>query len=189
VTETDGLIEHVEASLGSMAGGWASDASGRPLPFQIGRFEGAPAAGLTTYSTLGLSRHALDQPNGSVRQELVMAIDDRYASDQLPALLATVGEMVLDGHRALLRGEVLPPRGPIVDGAALEALYVAAPVVFAEEFAQFDGTEPPTIFAWLVPIRASEAELIASHGWPWFEERLAAEQPDLFDLVRSAVAH
>ena len=74
-------------------------------------------------------------------------------------------------------------------GATLEAMYAASPVVYPDGFAVFERSEPPTVFVWLIPIDAEEAELIDSHGWSWFEDQLEAQQPDLFDLRRPRIAH
>lgn len=57
-----------------------------------------------------------------------------------------------------------------------------------DEFAVFAGSDPPTVLAWLVPVSVREAALIGSHGWKWFEDRLVAEQPNLFDLARGDLA-
>jgi hypothetical protein len=185
----DGLIDHLEAFLGPITGGWNEDAGGDRLPFQVVWFDHAPDKNLATYSTLGLSRHALESATKTIRQELLISVDKRFASPQLGSVLSTVGEMVLAEHRPILRGEVLPPRDAIVPGSSLSAFYAAAPVALPDAFAVFEKSEPHTVFVWLVPISASEAELIDSHGWVWFEDQLVEQQPDLFDLTRRDIAH
>jgi hypothetical protein len=189
VPDGDGLINHLEAFLGPITGGWIEDATGDRLPFQVVWFDGAPEKDLVTYSTLGLSRHALESPIEIIRQELLVSVHKRFASAQLGSLLSTLGEMVLAEHRPILRGEVLPPRDAIVPGSTLSAFYAAAPVALPEAFAAFEGSEPHTVFVWLVPISAAEAELIGSHGGSWFEDQLVEQQPDLFDLTRRDIAH
>jgi Suppressor of fused protein (SUFU) len=185
----DGLIAHLEAFLGPITGGWIEDATGDRLPFQVVWFDDAPEKDLATYSTLGLSRHALESPTKTIRQELLVSVDKRFATPQLGSVLSTIGEMLLAEHRPVLRGEVLPPRDAIVPGSALSAFYAAAPVALPDSFAAFDGTDPHTVFVWMVPISAAEADLIGSHGWAWFEDQLVKQQPDLFDLRRRDIAH
>jgi hypothetical protein len=189
VPTSDGLIQHLETFLGPIAGGWTEDAAGARLPFQVVRFEGRPRGNVVTYAILGLSRHVLELPSKTVRQELVMAVDRAFATTDVVGVLATVGELLLERHMALLRGEVLPPRDPLVAGSRLDALYAAQPVMLPDEFAVFAGSDPPTVFVWLVPVSAREAAIIGSHGWDWFEEQLVAQQPDLFDLARGDIAH
>jgi hypothetical protein len=189
VAERDDLVQHLESYLGEIAGGWAKDAANERMPFQIVRFEESPEHGLTTYSTLGLSRHVLDLPTKSVRQELVMTVDRVFATPSVVSVLTAVGELVLDRHRGLLRGEVLPPRGALVPSARLDALYAAAPVMLPNEFATLLGSNPPTVFVWLVPISNREADLVATHGWGWFEDQLVEQQPDLYDLDRRDIRH
>lgn len=77
---SDGLILHLETFLGPIAGGWTEDAAGARLPFQVVRFEDRPRGNVVTYSTLGLSRHVLELPSKTVRQELVMAVDRIFAT-------------------------------------------------------------------------------------------------------------
>ncbi len=185
----DGLIDHLEAFLGPITGGWTEDATGDRLPFQVVWFDDTPEKDFATYSTLGLSRHALESPTATIRQELLISVDRRFASPQLGSVLSTFGEMVLAEHRPVLRGEVLPPRDAIVPGSTLSAFYAAAPVALPDGFAVFDGSDPQTVFVWLVPISATEAGLIDSHGWSWFEEQLVVQQPDLFDLARRDITH
>ena len=185
----DGLPAHLEAFLGPIRGGWIEDATGDRLPFHVVWFDDAPERDLATYSTLGLSRHALESPTKTIRQELLVSVDKRFASPRLGSVLSTLGEMVLAEHRPILRGEVLPPRGAIVPGSTLSAFYASAPVALPDAFAVFEGSEPHTVFVWLVPISAAEAGLIGSHGWSWFEDQLVEQQPDLFDLARQDIAH
>lgn len=185
----DGLIDHLEAFLGTITGGWTVDSTGDRLPFQVVWFDDIPEKDFATYSTLGLSRHALESPTKTIRQELLISVDKRFASQQLGSVLSTVGEMVLAEHRPVLRGEVLPPRDAIVPGSTLSAFYAAVPVALPDAFAVFEGSDPPTVFVWLVPISAREAGLVGAHGWSWFEDQLVEQQPDLFDLRRRDIAH
>ncbi len=189
VPEPNDLVQHLESYLGEITGGWSEDGDGERLPFQIVRFDGRPEPGLTTFSTLGLSRHVVDLPTRSVRQEVVMTVDRDFATPSITSVLATVGELVLQRHHGLLRGEVLPARDALAPTARLDALYAAAPAMLPDEFATFFGSEPPTVFVWLMPISNREADLIATHGWDWFEDRLVEQQPNLYDLARADIRH
>ncbi|MDP9244628.1 MAG: suppressor of fused domain protein [Chloroflexota bacterium] len=142
----DGLIDHLEAFLGPITGGWIEGATGDRLPFQVVWFDDAPEKDLATYSTLGLSRHALESPTKTIRQELLVSVEERFASPQLGSVLTTLGEMVLAEHRPVLRGGVLPPRDAIVPESALSAFYAAAPVALPDAFAVFGGSQPHTVF-------------------------------------------
>ncbi len=61
------------------------------------------------------------------------------------------------------------------------------PVLHDERLRTFNGTEPPTVFAWIVPIHEEEAHYVRERGWEAFEERLEAADPDLCDLEREPV--
>ena len=183
------LVAHLETYLGAIAGGWSRDAAGVPMRFQVVRFDDRPDQGLVTYSTLGLSDHVIDLPMKAVRQELVMAVRRPSAGPHVVSVLATVGDWMLERHQGLLRGEVLRNGGAIPEGGSLDSLYASVPVMLPDGFATMATTDPATVFVWLIPVSDEEAGLVATHGWPWFEERLIERQPDLFDLNRSAIVH
>jgi hypothetical protein len=93
----------------------------------------------------------------------------------------------LNGNRALLRGEVLGPQGPLLPGSLMEALYVGIPVYFPDEFGSCAVGGDSVVIAWLIPISKSEATYVADHGWPAFEKRLVEIDPDLTDVFRSSM--
>lgn len=183
------LIEHMERTLGPITGGWAKDASGQQLPFQVVDFEGGPIAGTRTVATLGVSNRALPQPSGHVRLELVMLYRTEDGYQNYPQLLQQVATAALADNRAYLRGDVIGPRGPLHEGSRFEALYVSAPAYFPDAFHTYPHPSGEDIvFAWLVPITRSEALRVHETGWEAFEEALVRQDPDLVDPRRQAVA-
>jgi hypothetical protein len=184
---THSIDQHLERHLGPIARGWAGY-EGELVGMQVCLFEERPIPATVTYATLGLSRHILAMPRGrEVRQELLLTVRRGFADQNIAKLLAHVAEGLLRKHRALLRGQVLPLGHPIARGSRCNSLYVALPVVFPDPLATCADTQPPTVFAWLLPAHAQEAELVARLGWNEFEDRLEAADPDLFDLERPPV--
>jgi len=185
-TNTPPLLRHLERHLGTMAGGIGGETTG--LPISICLFDQIPLRGSVAYVTLGLSGHRLDgagRDGQDVRMELLAMLNAGPRARLFPAIVVDVVSDVLKSHRALLRGEVIGPRGPLWASSQLEALYVTAPVYFEDSFAKVamgDGSE--CIIAWLVPITLREAAFVATHGWRRFEELLASEDPDLLDPER-----
>jgi hypothetical protein len=113
---------------------------------------------------------------------------ESQASTNVPSVLQQVGAELSRERRALLRGDVLGPRGPIFPKRELTALYGAIPVYFPESMQSVVvrmGEE--TVFVWLVPLHSNEAAAIVRKGWREFEERLAEVDPDLNDLDRPSV--
>ena len=168
-----GLIEHLEARLGTITGGWKHDG------YQVAEF------GSGWFATIGLSRHALHSRRSGrhLRLELIVG---GHPADFLPDLLGQVADEVLTSGDALLRGDVVGPRGPLVPGSALEAWYAASPVYQDDEFAAVDLPDGArAAIVWLVPISVGEAAYRASHGWKAFEDELARHDPDLLDLGRT----
>ncbi len=180
------ILSHLERHLGTMAGGISGETTGLPIP--IGCFDQLPLRGSVAYATLGLSHHRLDgagRDGQDVRMELLAMLNTGPRARLFPAIVVDVVSEMLTSHRALLRGEVIGPRGALWPGSQLEALYVTAPVYLDDSFAKValgDGTD--CIIAWLVPISTREAAFVGTHGWRRFEELLATEDPDLLDPDR-----
>lgn len=180
------VIEHLEHHLGPLARGWGSP--GEPVGVQVALFESQPIEGVVSYATLGLSRHRLAMHEGrEVRQELVFSVAERFADELLPMLLLYVAERIVREHRAVLAGEVFPLGYRVCAGSGADSLYVSVPVVFPDEMAVYEGSDPKTIVAWLFPVLPPEVALVDREGWPRFEELLERADPDLFDLTRESI--
>jgi len=180
-----GLVEHLEGYLGEIQVGWSHDADGSPLPFQVVRFSPGELAGRAVFSTLGLSATPLlSRTSGRrVRHEVIMIVPDRLRVGPVPGLLQQVGLEILGSGSALLRGDVIGPRGPLFAMTEMEALYASIPVYLPDEF----GQHKDVVIVWLIPISRSEAEFIAEQGWPKFENRLTEVDPDLTDFDRASM--
>lgn len=177
------IDKHLESYLGPIAKGWVGvGAEGLQVCF----FQNRPIHGVVTYATLGLSNHVLKMSDErTVRQELLLSV--QVENDDLAKLLAHLADGLIRDHKALLRGDILNLGHPIAKGSNCRELYVAAPVVFSDELAVFDGSRPSTVFAWLIPVHPSEAAHARRLGWSAFEERLEYADPDLFDLARPPI--
>jgi hypothetical protein len=148
------LVHHLETHLGKISAGWSRDAEGLKRPVQVVLFERGPIPGTRTLATLGLSDVPLriGDSGKRVRQVLVMLVREEFGYRNLPGVLHQVASEALAKDRGYLRGEVVSPRGPLVEGSAHEALYVAVPVYFPDEFHVFQpAAGEPIVFAWLVP--------------------------------------
>jgi hypothetical protein len=176
------LPQHYEKHLGPIARGWSDDK--RAHGVQVVSFENQPASGITTFATLGLGRHIINQPNSTVRQELLMSAHERFPCDAIAGLVLSLAELVLRRGKALLRGEVIGPAAPVIRGSTLEAMYVTNPSPFDGSLTEF-VSEPATVFAYLIPITSSEATLARERGWRWFEDELMRQDPDIWDLTRT----
>lgn len=184
------LVAHLEYFLGVSSGGWLRDPDQVQMPFGILRFNDVPALDTIAYATLGLSHRTLvsRRTGKEIHQELLMLIRKPQMDLYIPSILHQVGMALLTSGKALLRGEVVGPAGPIAPMSPMEALYVAAPIYLPDEFATYSDGEEQVVIAWLVPIFAAEAELIARKGWRSFEDLLAATDPDLTDVRRKPLA-
>jgi hypothetical protein len=182
------LIGHLEGQLGSIDGGWSETVSGERLLFKVLRFVDVPMAGGSTFATFGMSDVELALPSGKgVRQELLFSCHRAGHAKPIPGLLHVVGEDLLRAGRALARGDVIGPAGPLFPGSSLTALYSSTPVVFPESLHVWVGSTPATVFVWLIPITSPEAKLVRDLGWSKFEDLLESRDPDLFDLNRTSL--
>jgi hypothetical protein len=184
------LIAHLESHLGQIQAGW-KDSDGTLWPFHVLRFTGGPIADTVTYATLGLTDVPLRSPvsGKQVRHELLFMARPSFCDRNIPAVLHQVGMEAISSGTPYLRGDVIGPRGTLIEETEMTALYLSQPVYLPESFGTFTSPDGVScIFAWLVPITSTEAEFVTARGWESFEERLASLDPDLLDLSRAGVA-
>lgn len=182
------LVDHLEARLGTIRGGWAEDQQGRELPFSIVQMRGGgQLPGSTAFSALGLSRHRLQmrESGNPVNMELFMVTHTELAPARIPQALQLIGKGLLDRHAAMVRGDVVRLPAPISESSGMSALYASRPVYFDGDFDEIDIEDGVTVgLMWLIPIWDEEADFVLQHGWPAFESRLESHDPDLLDLSR-----
>ncbi|HLL24205.1 MAG TPA: suppressor of fused domain protein [Kofleriaceae bacterium] len=187
----------MERYLGTISRGWHADPNGNRLPFQIVEFIAGPEAEVRSLATLGLSAGSLrvGDSNSHVCHEFVMLYRADEGPANLPAVLQQVAMECYTAGRTYLRGEVIGPRGTLVDGFNFNALYVAQPVYFPDGFAVYRPADvgdqqqraPSVTFVWLFPVTARETEMIANFGWEFFERKLERLNPDLTSRTRETV--
>jgi hypothetical protein len=182
------IRDHIEKTLGPITKEWEHRADGSQLPFAIAQVDDQPMSGAVSYVTMGLSDWELRFPSGTpARQELVIACHRKHAVENVQGLLAGLAVERSQSRRALARGEVEGPAGPLLPTTELQALYASLPVYFTESFSKDASTTPPTHFMWLVPISVEEASFVSRQGWNAFEDLLVKQDPDLLDLTRHKV--
>lgn len=177
---------HLEKQLGPITKSWKFVGSDEHGDLQVVRFEDQPVERSVTFTTLGLSDRILRADDGrELREELVFSCWLRFEHLDIPSVLNHVVDHYCNDHRALLKGQVLGPGGPLFAGSQLEAIYCYSPVYFPDSFARVEGVEPPVQFVWLVPITDSEAHFVRDRGWDAFEDLLVSRDPDVLNLERA----
>jgi hypothetical protein len=153
------------------------------------KFEVEPL-GATVACTLGLSDHRLAsrRSGAPIRYEILFAVHQKYGSSGFNGVLDDLGRESLKAHSAFFRGDVVGPRGPVIPGSRLRAIYLMPPVCFPDSFATCEIEDGHRVaIVWAVPISAAEAAYVRNHGWQAFEEQLASVSPDLLDLMRDSI--
>lgn len=177
------IIEHAEKYLGKIEQGWKDNNS--EVDFQVVSFKDSPGETVSTFLSLGMSNKILDLTGGkSVRQELVFSVYSLAISSMIVSFLMSLCESVLRRGKAVLRGEVIPLPIELADRIGFNAVYCTIPVFFEDDFCTYDGSTPPTVMVWVLPIYQSEVEYIAANGWESFEDLLEEKDPDLCSLER-----
>jgi hypothetical protein len=141
--------------------------------------------GVTTWATLGLSNHHVDQSGGrGLHQEFLMHVP----VDRQPAgvLFQVAGEVLARGT-GLAHGEVIGPRGRLFAETELTALVAFTPVYPPDAFAVCETPAAPVVLTWLVPITGAEARFAAEHGWRTPEAAFVDQTPDPTTLSRTTV--
>jgi len=179
------LIDHPEHYLGEIEAGWSQNADGNKMPFQVARFPWGSGSATVSFATVGLSRHPLRSGSGKdIRHELLMIVPDGLRDGPIPGLLQQIGTEALAADKPLLRGDVIGPRGELIAGSMMEAVYAAIPVYLPDDFAVYKGEGEQVAVVWLVPISAREARYVKTRGWNEFEDLLVENDPDLTDVFR-----
>lgn len=117
-----------------------------------------------------------------------MTMNAEWNPKNLPAVLHQIATEAYAKDEAYLRGQCIGPRGRLIEGTAMEALYVSIPIYFPDEFHVY--TPPmgePIVLAWLVPITSAEAHYVNERTCEAFEDLLEDIKPDLRDLGRASV--
>ena len=186
---SSGLVQHLEYYLGSIESGGRARGVDDRSPVQMVRYEVSPSDGIAAYSTLGLSKHELEsRASGECfRLELLMIVPDDVQQDLVYSRIDQVSEMLLDAHRAILRGQIIGPSGPLFPNSDMTALYASLPVLLPDEFAVFHGSDGDVAIVWLIPISTEEAEFVLGNGWRKFEDELVAQAPNLIDVWRPSL--
>ncbi|RNG19599.1 suppressor of fused domain protein [Streptomyces botrytidirepellens] len=184
------LIEHLEERLGAIRHGWSYNESGRPMPFKVACLGDGPMPDIDSYATVGLSQTDLiSRTSGRIiHQEIFISVDSKYTDGPYPGILQQIGLELIREDEALLRGDVIGPRDPILPGSKIEAFYAAIPVYYDKEFAAVrieGGVE--VVITWLVPITRKEAEFVSRQGWERFEDEVVRHDPEFHDLFRDEI--
>ena len=180
------ILEHAEKYLGEISQGWKDE--GAEENIQIVSFKDCPGESTTTFMSLGLSHHVLDiSETKSVRLEIVFSVYSMAIVTMVVSFLFSLCEAIINRHKTVLRGEVIPLSSDMAKRIGFDAVYCAIPVFFNDDFATYDESSPSTVVVWIIPIHRSEVDFIEKNGWERFEDLLQAKGPDLFALNRAPI--
>ncbi|GHA22252.1 hypothetical protein GCM10008090_35080 [Arenicella chitinivorans] len=177
------LRHHIDTFCGEEPDSLYKESS---LKVSVARFDNVPDDGLTTFISIGLSGHLLQQRSGkSIRQEILLTVDNAYADFGIEKVIFSVAKIMLGQHKAVSRGQVLGPKGALFpeEGTNLTSLLCSYPAFFPEEFSFFENDET-TVFVELIPTLSSEAEFIQKEGWSKFFEMIDKGRIDILNYNR-----
>ena len=187
----EGLVDHLEGTLGAVSGGWQDDPDGTPMPFQVVEYEPGVIDDAVAYSTLGLSDYVLRSTanDDRYRIELMMIVPEKLRGGPIPGLLLEVGRLVVDRREVPSIGTVIRNIPTLGEISSMDALYVGRPLYFTPEFAGFQATDGVGVSVdWLLPVSNAEADFIDDRGWRAFEELMyEREDMDPIDFDRASM--
>jgi len=145
-----------------------------------------PGAGVTTYSTIGVSDHSIDLMSDglSLRAELMLTL--RTADAAAPNILATCAMDVINDRVRIRPGSILYKAVALYrEGLAMEHILVVSPFVWLLEAQTFNDRK----VGWLACVPISEAERLhaVEHGAEALEALLEEKGADAFNLERPSV--
>jgi Suppressor of fused protein (SUFU) len=178
----DGLLEHLEANLGEIAGSWDTDPDGSELPFRIVHYAGKAAPGTEIFSTLGLSDYQLGEHDARI--ELLMIAPLGLTSGTIPPILLHAGLLPIDADAVPDLGDTYLAVEELGEVSPMDALYVGRPLYQPAGFNPFDNGTDRVAFWWLIPIYDNEAEFVEAEGWEAFEQLMWDLDVDPTDFTR-----
>lgn len=178
----DGLVEHLEAFLGDIAGSWDTDPDGNGLPFQIVHYEGRAPEGTEIFSTLGLSDYQLGEYGARI--ELLMIAPKGLTPGTIPPILHEAGMLPIDADDTPDLGDTYSDVEGLAEVSPMDCLYVGRPLYQPAEFNPFDNGDDRVAFFWLIPVYPEEAEFIEDEGWKAFEQVMWDLDADPTDFIR-----
>lgn len=178
----DGLVHHVEAHLGPIAGEWDTDPDGRELPFRIVHYEGKSPAGTEVFSTLGLSDYEL--ADDGARIELIMIAPVRLTAGTIPPILVSAGELPIEVDDVPSVGDTFRSIDALREVSPMDCLYVGRPLYLPPDLNRFDNGVSEVVFLWLIPVYEQEADFVDAEGWEAFERLMWDLDVDPTDFTR-----
>ena len=180
----DGLLEHLEAHLGEIAGSWQTDPEGNDLPFQIVHYAGKAPPDSEIFSTLGLSDYELGEHGDRI--ELLMIAPEGLTPGTVPPILLHAGSLPIDADDVPVLGDTYSAVEELAEASPMDALYVGRPLYQPTGFNPFEGDAGRVVFWWLIPIYDVEAEFVEEEGWEAFEQLMWDLDVDPTDFTRDA---
>lgn len=183
------LIQHIEAHLGVIQGGWNKDVEGNDVSFQVVRCDGETIGRPeTAFITLGLSNFPLKSRSGKmIRHELMYLTCGDYTGweiHNIASVLQDLGRAALREQRPYLRGEVIRTGG-LLSQSGMKDLCVSNPLIHDESFDVYELEDGVSIIiAWVFPVYPNEADYIQTRGWSAFQDLLIQNEPDVMNASR-----
>lgn len=173
----------LEKCMGEICEGWSCTVGLNR--YSVVSFENCPQDGVTTYATLGLSRDKLaGASNRWVRQELLFSANADIDGKRVAVILFEILERMLEEEYAIRIGGSLKMKPIPVENSRITGFYITVPSPFDESLYDTMVEGEPVIFPYLIGITASEIDLLRSKGADRFEDRLIAQDIDIWDLSR-----
>jgi antitoxin YqcF len=144
-----------------------------------------PVAGVTSYSTIKLSDHAMPWGDGEFAVRIELAGACANSATQFPNLLASTAFHIMQSAAVYHPGTVIEniARESGVS-STLPHVYLATPLLWGKALVTFE-IDGGTV-AWLLamPISEAERQYLRERGEQALESRFDSEQIDLFDPER-----
>lgn len=148
-----------------------------------------PGPGVTSYSTIRLSDHALFEGGREfpARVELAGACDSTAAA--FPNLLASAAFHMMQRAALYRPGTVIPDIARSAGvSSSLPHLYFTAPFLWGTALDEFDAGGSVVTWLYAMPIAEEELKYLREHGDRALEARFERHRIDVFDPNRRAVA-
>ncbi|MCR5738166.1 MAG: suppressor of fused domain protein [Eubacterium sp.] len=165
---------------------FADDSNEFKIDIYIG--ENKSDVGLSTYSTLGLSKYpigVIDSEGKEIRVEFIGVCDSDFK--EFPNIIASCAFDIIKNNYSCRPGMInINAVEQYYDGLEMRHIYYTAPSYWENlQGIELDGHIVNWLFA--IPISDSELEYLEKYGDQAFEELLEEKNTEVFDIYRDSV--
>ncbi len=187
--ERELIIEYVSKAFGGSPQLDYYGDKNEELKVEILFSRGRPMNGITSFSTIGLSGHAMPWGNGEFPTRLELAAVCVNEEEKFANVLASAAFCIMRSNLVYHPGTLMQGYVSLVfPNSLLPHLYLTTQFLWGDSLRTLDVITRKVSWLLAIPIAESERIFLETHGREAFESALENERVDVSDLGRDPIA-